>query len=146
MFRTGSELQFSVPAYPGQTFSARVTAVGAGLDPDTRTLMVRGTVPSGGKLKAEMLASVLVSGSGQVTAILIPSDAVQLLDGSPTVFLATPDSKGGAFFRPKVVEVGARSGARVAVVHGLAKGDVVVTRGAAAIRAQMKKGSTPMEM
>jgi cobalt-zinc-cadmium efflux system membrane fusion protein len=145
-FRTGAPLRFTVPAFPGETFTARVTAVGAGLDPATRTLMVRGTVASAGKLKAEMLASVLVAGSEQVTAVIIPEDAVQSLDGKSVVFLATPDSKGGAYFQTRVVEIGTRASGRIAVLRGLSKGDVVVTRGANAIRAQMKKGSTPMEM
>ena len=146
MFRTGAQLRFTVPAYPGETFAARISAVGAGLDPATRTLNVRGTVPSAGKLKAEMLASVLVEGSGRVPAIVLPEDAVQLIDGKPTVFVASPDSKGGAHFQPRVVEIGSRSGGRIAVLRGLSAGDVVVTRGAIAIRAQMKKGSMPMEM
>lgn len=146
MFRAGGQLRFTVPAFPGETFSARVTAVGAGLDPETRTLTVRGTVPAAGKLKAEMLASVLVAGSDQITAVVIPEDAVQSLDGKPTVFLATPDSKGGAYFQPQTVEIGTRANGGIAVLQGLSKGDVVVTRGAIAIRAQMKKGSMPMEM
>ncbi|MDB4888910.1 MAG: hypothetical protein JWL61_765 [Gemmatimonadetes bacterium] len=146
MFKSGGQLRFTVPAFAGETFTARVTAVGAGLEPDTRTLMVRGTVPSAGKLKAEMLASVLVAGSEQVTAVIIPEDAVQSLDGKSVVFLATPDSKGGAYFQPRMVEIGTRANGRVAVLRGLSKGDVVVTRGAISIRAQMKKGSMPMEM
>jgi cobalt-zinc-cadmium efflux system membrane fusion protein len=146
MFRAGAQLRFTVPAYPGETFFARVTAVGAGLDPDTRTLTVRATTPSSGKLKAEMLASVIVDGPGSITAIVIPEDAVQLVDGQATVFLAVPDSKGGAHFEPRVVEVGSRANGHVAIIKGLAKGDIVVTRGAVAVRAQMKKGSAPMEM
>jgi cobalt-zinc-cadmium efflux system membrane fusion protein len=146
MFRTGAQLRFIVPAYPSETFFARVTAVGAGLDPDTRTLSVRATTPSAGKLKPEMLASVLVDGPGNVTAIVIPEDAVQLVDGKPTVFLTVADGKGGAHFEPRVVDIGSRSNGHVAVIKGLAKGDIVVTRGAVAVRAQMKKGSAPMEM
>ena len=146
MFRTGGQLRFSVPAFPGETFTARITAVGAGLDPETRTLLVRGTVPSAGKLKAEMIASVLAAGSDQIAAVLVPEDAVQTLDGRSVVFLATPDSKGGAFFQPKVVEIGTRANGRIAVLRGLSKSDIVVTRGAISVRAQMKKGSMPMEM
>lgn len=147
MFRAGAQLRFTVPAYPDETFTARVSAVGAGLDPETRTLTVRGTVPSAGKLKAEMLASVVVEAPGRASAVLLPDDAVQLLDGKPTVFLATPGSKGGAHFEPRVVELGSRAGGRVAVLRGLAEGDVVVTRGAVAIRSQIKKGSMAnMEM
>jgi cobalt-zinc-cadmium efflux system membrane fusion protein len=146
MFRTGGQLRFNVPAFPGETFTARVTSVGAGLDPETRTLLVRGTVPSGGKLKAEMIASVVAAGSDQITAVILPEDAIQTLDGKSVVFLATPDSKGGAFFQPKFVEIGTRANGRIAVLRGLSKGDIVVTRGAISVRAQMKKGSVPMEM
>jgi cobalt-zinc-cadmium efflux system membrane fusion protein len=147
MFRIGDQLRFTVPAFADETYAARVTAVGAGLDPDTRTLAVRGTVPSAGKLKVAMLASVFVEGSGRVAAVLLPEDAVQLVNGKPTVFLAVPDGKGGAHFEARVVELGSRAGGRVAVLRGIAKGDVVVTRGAVAVRAQIAKRSMPkMEM
>jgi len=147
LFRMGGRLRFVVPAYPADTFTARVDAVGAGLDPTTRTLPVRGVVPNGdGRLKPEMLASV-VEGRQVASAALVPEDAVQLLDGKPVVFVAHPDGKGGAHFMARQVELGARSGGRVAVTRGLAAGDVVVTRGAFGVKAQLKKGSMPeMEM
>ena len=146
LFRAGTPLRFTVPAYAGETFSARVMSVGAGLDPTTRTLTVRASAASGGKLKAEMLASVLVEGGARIMSVILPEDAVQLLDGKPTVFLATPDTKGGAHFEPRTVEPGARTSGTVAILKGLAKGDVVVTRGATSVRAQLKKGNAPMVM
>lgn len=147
LLRRGAQLRFTVPAYAEETFSARVSAVGAGLDPDTRTLGVRATVASQGRLKAEMLASVTVEGSGIAAGVVLPEDAVQLMDGKPTVFIAAPDGKGGARFEARIVEVGARSGGRVTILRGLAAGDIVVTRGAVAVRTQLKKGSMPdMEM
>jgi membrane fusion protein, heavy metal efflux system len=148
LFRVGRPLRFTVPAYPSDTFWARTDAVGAGLDPGTRTLPVRGVVANGsGKLKPEMLANVLVEGGPTVAALLVPEDAVQLLDGRPVVFVAHPGAKGGARFVARAVEIASRSGGRVLVTRGLAAGDVVVTRGAFAVKAQIKKGSTPeMEM
>jgi membrane fusion protein, heavy metal efflux system len=143
LFNVGNELRFTVPAYPGEEFLARTDAVSPGLDPDTRTLTVRGTVASGNKLKAEMLASVTVSGGARVSAAMVPEDAVQLIDGKPTVFLARPDGKGGATLERRVVEVGARSGGRIAVVHGLVAGDVIVTAGAFAVKAEFQKGNAP---
>ncbi len=148
LFRRGGMLQFSVPAYPGDTFTARVDAVGAGLDPETRTLPVRAVVAArGGTLKPEMLATVVVAGGPQAPAVLLPDDAVQLVDGRPSVFLATPNAKGGATFTARAVETGARANGRIAVTRGLAAGDVVVTAGAFAVKAQLQKGSMPdMEM
>jgi cobalt-zinc-cadmium efflux system membrane fusion protein len=147
LFAVGGALRFSVPAYPGETFSARIDAVSPGLDPDTRTLMARGEVAGGSKLKSEMLASVTVGGGPKMRAVLIPDDAVQLVDGTPTVFLARPDGKGGAVLERRAVEVGSRAAGRIAVFRGLAAGDMVVIAGAFAVKAEFQKGKMPkMEM
>jgi cobalt-zinc-cadmium efflux system membrane fusion protein len=148
LFRRGGSLSFRVPAYPTERFTARINAVGAGLDPATRTLGVRATVANtDGRLKPSMLATVEVEGGARVTAMLLPDDAVQLVDGKPNVFVAHPDAKGGARLERRVVELGARSGGRVAVTRGLASGDVVVVAGAFAVKAEFQKGAMPdMEM
>lgn len=144
LFHRGNPLRFTVPAYPTDDFTARTDAVGAGLDPDTRTLAVRGVVPNAnGRLKPEMLATVLVDGGQRTTAALVPETAVQLMDGKPVVFIAHPDAKGGARFERRDVEVGSRTNGLVAVLRGLAAGDVIVTSGAFAVKAQLQKGSTP---
>lgn len=147
LFRTGGQLQFIVPAYP-DSFSARVTALGAGLEQDTRTLQVRGVVDSrGGRLKPGMLATVAVSGARQMQAALLPDDAVQLLQGKSVVFIAAPDGKGGARITRREVEVGSRANGQVAVIGGVNPGDVVVTSGAFAVKAEFQKGGMPkMEM
>lgn len=143
-FRRGGELRFAVPAYPGDTFGARIEAVGAGLDPQTRTLPVRGMVTGGtARLKPEMLATVMVAGGAAGPAVLLPDEAVQLVAGRPTVFVATPDGKGGARFVARPVETGARANGRVAVTRGLAAGDVVVVAGSYAVKAELQKGSMP---
>ena len=68
-FRVGGTLRFSVPAYPAESFAARVDAVGAGLDPNTRTLPVRATVDNRrAQLKPEMLATVTAEGGRPVAA------------------------------------------------------------------------------
>ena len=148
LFRRGNPLRFTVPAFPTDNFTARTDAVGAGLDPDTRTLAVRGVVPNGkGRLKPEMLATVLVDGGQRTTAALVPEAAVQQVDGKPVVFLAHPDAKGGARFERRAVEVGSRMNGQVAVLKGLVAGDVIVTVGAFAVKAEFQKGSMPkMEM
>lgn len=148
LFRRGSPLRFTVPAYPTDNFTARTDAVGAGLDPETRTLAVRGVVPNAnGRLKPEMLATVLVDGGQRTTAALVPEAAVQLLDGKPVVFVAHPDAKGGVRLERRDVDVGSRASGQVAVLRGLAAGDVIVTTGAFAVKAEFQKSAMPkMEM
>jgi len=149
LFRRGGRLRFTVPAYPADTFSARVDAVGAGLEPDTRTLSIRAAVIGNvaSRLKPQMLANVVIEGVGSVPAVWIPEDAVQLLQGKPHAFLARPDGKGGATFERREVTLGSRAGGRVAVLRGLAGGDLVVLSGAFAVKAEFQKGAMPkMEM
>jgi cobalt-zinc-cadmium efflux system membrane fusion protein len=151
-FRVGGTLRFTVPAYPADTFTARIQAVGAGLDPERRTLPVRGVVANrDGRLKPEMLATVAVAGpggvSGPASSVFLPADAVQRVGGRSVVFVVMPDGKGGGHFMGRAVEIGARSGNQVAVTHGLQAGDLVVTDGAFAVKAQLEKGAMPdMEM
>jgi cobalt-zinc-cadmium efflux system membrane fusion protein len=147
-FRTGALLRFSVPAYQGQTFSARIDAIGAGLDPGTRTLPVRATIDNrDGRLKPEMLATVMASGGTPVPAALLPDAAVQMLKGKTVVFTARPQPNGDVKFRAREVEVASRGDGQTAVTRGLAAGDVVVTKGAFAVKAQIEKAASPkMEM
>ena len=146
--RTGTTLRFSVPAYPGETFTARVDAVGAGLDPGTRTLPVRASVDNRtGRLKPEMLATVTAAGGPPVAAAIVPDAAVQMLKGRTVVFLVRPAPNGGATFTRREVEVGSRVDGRAAILRGLAAGDVIVTAGGFAVKAEFDKGSMPkMEM
>lgn len=148
VFRTRATVRFSVPAYPGETFTARIDGVGAGLDPGTRTLAVRGVVDNRtGRLKAEMLATVMAAGGRPVVAAMVPDDAVQVVKGKTVVFLAKPAPNGGATFTRREVDVGSRTDGRAAIVHGLVAGDVVVIHGAFAVKAELEKGSMPkMEM
>lgn len=150
--RVGTLLRFTVPAFPAETLTARVSAVGAGLDAATRTLAARATVPnSSGRLKSAMLATVFLPAPARTgasaSAIVLPDSAVQIMDGKPTVFVAMPDEKGGAHLMARAVQVGARSGGTVVILGGISPGDLVVVSGAYAVRAELKKASMPkMEM
>ena len=148
LFEAGGRLRFIVPAYPADTFTARIEAVGAGLDAETRTLPVRGSVDNRSqRLKPEMLATVLVEGPAQGRAVMVPAEAVQTVEGRPTVFVAEPDGKGGARFIGREVRLGPRTGNRVAVTAGLSPGDLAVVEGAFAVKAEIQKGDMPeMEM
>ena len=142
----GTVLRFVVPAFPAETLSARVSAVGAGLDPATRTLAARATVPNpGGRLKSAMLATVLLpasAGDGARHVIVLPDSAVQIVDGVPTVFIAMPDDKGGAHLMARRVELGTRSANQVVILRGISAGDLVVVAGAFSVKAELKKAST----
>jgi cobalt-zinc-cadmium efflux system membrane fusion protein len=147
LFRVGAPIRFVVPAFPADTFRAPIDAVGAGLDSDTRTLPIRVAVPNpAGRLKPEMLATVLAGTATGIRVAFVPADAVQLIAGNPTVFVATPDSQG-VKLEARTVKTGLTASGRVAIVEGLSAGELVVVEGAFTVKAQLQKSSMPeMEM
>jgi cobalt-zinc-cadmium efflux system membrane fusion protein len=151
LFRTGQVVRFAVPAFPIDTFTARIDAVGAGLDAETRTLPVRGAITNTthgqSQLRSEMLASVVVDGGPVVRAAIVPEGAVQLFQEKPNVFVVRPNAKGGGHFERREVEIGRRIDGRIAILRGLSAGDVVVTDGAFAVKAEFQRAVMPkMEM
>ena len=146
-FRLGARLRFVVPAFPSDTFAARVEGIAAGLDSATRTLAIRGLIDNlAGRLRPAMLATVMTSASEMTASILLPEDAVQAIAGQPSVFVVMPMGATTMFTR-RAVRTGARSGGRIVVLEGLRPGELVVTHGAFAIKSQLLKGAMPaMEM
>lgn len=148
LFARGGVLRFIVISNASDTLTARIEAVGAGLDEATRTLAVRALVANrDGRLKSEMLANVIVRGGERAPAVLLPDDAVQSIDGKTHVFLVQAGANGGAKITRREVVVGTRAGGNIAVLRGVASGDVVVTAGAFAVKSQFQKAAMPkMEM
>jgi len=148
LLRVGTMLSFVVTSFPADTFRARLTVVGAGLDPGTRTLPARAVVLNrDGRLKPAMLATVLVPadsvGRGSVDVVILPAGSVQLIDGKPAVFVAAPDRHGGARFSVRAVETSAGHGGSIAILGGVTPGDLVVVEGAQAIKAELRKATSP---
>lgn len=109
-------------------FSVRVNAVDPVVDPTTRLASVFATIPAqteiapGEPLRGEIVVS------SDPNAILIPYAALLDDAGQPYVFTVT---KGVA--KRVDVTVAARDGDNVGIANGLAVGDVVVVKGAAAV-------------
>ena len=98
-----------------------------------------------------MLATVLIptdsSGVASAGVVVLPAEAVQLIDGQPAVFVAAPDQAGGARFTVRTVETTAGRGTSIAILGGVTPGDLVVVEGAQAIKAELRKAASPnMEM
>lgn len=126
--KPGTPLTLSSVAYPGRRFAGTLTALGAAVDPESRTLRLRGAVPNAdGLLKGEMYVNVSfpVSG-GEPDAPLhnVPSSAVLMSGGRHHVFVLDED---GGFTRTDVQV--RRAGAGRSVVQGLADGQRVVVEG-----------------
>jgi len=142
LVKTGSPVRFVVPGFPADTHQARVQSVAGALDPETRTLGVRALVPnSSGKLRPEMFATVWLDGGKAEETIVVPEDAVQLLDGKPVVFVAKPDGNGGARFERRDVQLGGTARGETQILRGLDGDDTVVVEGAFAVKSEFARST-----
>lgn len=112
-------------SYPDKNFQARVDWVGGALDPNTRTVRVRGVVDNtDGLLKAEQYVAVEMP-SPDPLKILVPAKAVFLRAGQYYVFLETDTGQ----YQRQPVKIGAERDGKVAILDGLKEGQFVVTEG-----------------
>lgn len=133
--RVGQNATVTVDTYPGESFTGRVTHVSDVMDPASRTAKVRCEVVNrDGKLKVQMFATVALPTSTPRTVIVVPSDAVQDIDGTPTVFIRVDDEH----FAPTPIKTGATVGRWTEVADGLEAGGQVVTKGALMLKSRLK--------
>lgn len=140
-----------VEGSPGATFSVPgieapfhveggLVAVGAAVDPDTRTVPVIFELDNAaGTLKPGMFAKVTIHTAATVEGVVIPEAAVVDDGGRPTVYVM----EGGESFFARRVRLGARADGVVQVLDGVAAGERVVSRGAYEIKLSTAGGAIP---
>lgn len=123
--REGQSARVTLAAYPGETFSGRLSAVLPEAVGESRTLTGRVELPNaGGRLRPGMYAQVLFDGPAR-PALLVPSEAVIRTGRRTLVMLALPDGR----FRPAQVEAGREAGGRTEILAGLSDGERIVASG-----------------
>jgi cobalt-zinc-cadmium efflux system membrane fusion protein len=127
----GQAASISIDSYPGERFTGQVASISDLIDPQTRTAAVRCKVANpGARLKLDMLASVQFPTAMKRSALSVPEDAVQDIEGKPTVFVRTSPSQ----FSARQVETGASGNGRIEILRGLKEGEPVVSKGAFAVK------------
>lgn len=133
--RVGAPALITVTAYPGMSFAGKVAYISSVMDKESHTIKARVQVPNvDGKLKLDMFASASISTAGVSTRLLLPEEAVVLIQGQPTAFVL---EDGG--YEARAVELGEKLRGKVAVKSGIAAGENVVMSGAYALKAKMLK-------
>jgi len=123
--RVGESARADLAAFPGETFTGRVTAVLPTTDLNSRTLTVRIELPNrDGRLKPGMFATVHLAGATQ-PALFIPSEAV-IRTGTRALVMLAGD---GGRFQPVEVQLGREDGDRTDILAGLSEGQKVVASG-----------------
>jgi RND family efflux transporter MFP subunit len=121
--KPGIPAAITVDAYPNREFRAHVEQILPQVDPTTRTLRVRLTVPNSNlSLKPGMFVNVRLR-APMGRQLFVPASAVLQGGTSQVVFL----SRGQGAFEPREVQVGTRTDEGFVVLKGLQSGDSVAT-------------------
>ena len=119
----GQEALASADAYPGQTFRASVSFIGAAVDPQRGTVEVRLSVPEPpATLRPDMTVSIELEAGRRREALAVPAECVRDITGQAPWMLVVRD---GTVER-RAVRVGLRGDAFVEIVSGAREGDLVV--------------------
>ncbi len=127
--RTGDVAEVTLDAYPGRSFSARVTEIAAAADPQTGTYEMKLSVdPADARFVQGLVAKVTVADPEAGSVAVVPvSSLLEANGGLATVFVIAK----GDVARKVSVRTGRLLGERIEVLAGLDLGERVVTEGAA---------------
>ena len=115
-----------------------VSMLGDVVDPQTRTLPVRIVVPNRGtKLRPGMFVSAGIAAPSTHSAVFVPADAIQDVNGFRVVFV----THDGTAFSARAVETGVQADGMVEITRGLTSADRVVVKGAFMVKGELLKGS-----
>lgn len=121
----GEPVVVTVESYPGRKFPGKVDYIGSMLDPKTRTLAVRATVPNlDGKLHPKMYARMNIK-IGEDRGLCIPAAAIQKTGETYLAYVV----KNKNSFEERAIEVGPSCGDSMIVRNGLKAGESVVMHG-----------------
>lgn len=126
--RLGQSAQVSIPAL-GQTFTGKVSLIGAVADPASRAYSVKIDLANPAlKIRPGMIADAQLPSTHRAQALAIPGNAVQRdADGSTYVFVVDIPKKQA--FRRKVT-IGQLYASDVQITSGLRADELIVTGGA----------------
>lgn len=137
--KVGEAVNFTVDAYPGVDFRARVDKVGAMVDPATRRIPVRAVVDNAdGRLKPEMYARATVSAADAAQVIRLPVGA--LLTGGLNAHLFVQVGPREFERRPVAIARQDAEFAYLAPESAVKPGDKVVVRGALLLASELAQG------
>lgn len=143
----GSTARIRIAADANAPIDGTVSYMAPQVDSSTRTAKVRIEVRNGHTpLKPGMFAQVQISAPAekeQEAVLAVPEEAIQSVEGAPSVFVAVPNEENTFARRP--VKPGQAVGGMVPIVDGLTEGEHLVVSGSFILKAELGKSSAVHE-
>ena len=133
----GDRVEFTLSAFPGKTYSGRISFIDPILNATTRTARVRVDVANPTlEMKPEMYATAQVAAplKGYKDRIVVPQTAVLWTGKRAVVYVRLPDTDTPTF-RMREVTLGPALGGAYVVLDGLSDDEEIVTNGVFSIDA-----------
>ncbi len=125
----GQAVEVTADSYPNRTFRGVVTALNARVDPNSRMLQVRASLPNAdGALLPGMYLSVSVVSGEPRSLVTIPLAAVAFNPYGSLVYVLGEDN-GKQVVKQQFVTTGAQRGDQVSILKGISASDTIVTAG-----------------
>lgn len=132
----GRPATLTVTALPGRTFKGTIVFVSPVVDPQTRTVTVRATIPNpGGLLKPNMFGELRLGAGPGKNVLTVPENALVRENGSSLVFIGVNDT----LFVRRTVSLGVGINGDVEVTSGVKEGERVVVNGSFLLKSELSK-------
>jgi Cu(I)/Ag(I) efflux system membrane fusion protein len=144
----GDNLDFTVQAMPGKSYSGRIIFIDPVLDPVNRVSKVRVEISNpSGRLKPEMFATGIVQANlGDFrNKLVIPRSAV-LWTGKRSIVYVKQAGTSEPIFKMREIELGPMLGSSYIVEDGLMEGEEIVTQGTFSVDAAAQLEGKPSMM
>ena len=140
--RQGQSAFVTLAGQDGIRIPGKVTNLGQEFDPSTRVMQVRIELANSNyRLRPEMLANAEFPVGGGKPVLLVPSDAVQQVNGADVVFVRTAVDR----FTVRPVRVGEAAGGKTPILEGINVGDPIAVRGTFILKSQLLKSTLESE-
>ncbi|NQU12148.1 efflux RND transporter periplasmic adaptor subunit [bacterium] len=132
--QVGQAVEVRVDSLPGKLFAGKLTWISSEVNDRTRMARARAEVPNpDGALRANMFAQARILTRQTDKALLLPTSAIQRVEGNALVFVQKADD----LFEARAVRLGAKFNGHQEIREGLQPEEVVVVRHVFALKSQL---------
>lgn len=135
--KLGQKVEVALNAYPKETFTGKVTAIGTRVDQDTRAMVVRATLPANAKFVPGAFVQVTLYLSASKKSMAVPLTAV-VYDSDKRYVYVVKNNKA----TKTAVTLGRRGDKTILIKSGLTVGECVVVDGVS----KLKSNTSPIKV